>query len=148
MATTICVNTGSGNGLLPDGTKPLPEPMLTDHQWSPMTFILGQFHTRCLNRQSLKIRLKFSCLKFNLNFRGANELKLLLEYHDHDPIILQNQHIETETRWPPFGGWYLRMHFLEWNIWISNNISLEYVSWCRIENMSESAQMMAWCREG
>ena len=30
------VNIGSGNGLLPDGTKPLPEPMLTDHrevQW-------------------------------------------------------------------------------------------------------------------
>ena len=23
---------GSGNGLLPDGTKPLPEPMLTYHQ--------------------------------------------------------------------------------------------------------------------
>ena len=29
MATEIWVNTGSGNGLLPDGTKPLPEPMLT-----------------------------------------------------------------------------------------------------------------------
>ena len=28
----IWVNIGSGNGLLPDGTKPLPEPMLTDHQ--------------------------------------------------------------------------------------------------------------------
>ena len=28
----ILVNTGSGNGLLPDGTKPLPEPMLTYHQ--------------------------------------------------------------------------------------------------------------------
>ena len=26
------VNLGSGNGLLPDGTKPLPEPMLTYHQ--------------------------------------------------------------------------------------------------------------------
>ena len=25
----IWVNTGSGNGLLPDGTKPLPEPVLT-----------------------------------------------------------------------------------------------------------------------
>ena len=24
-------NIGSGNGLLPDGTKPLPEPMLTYH---------------------------------------------------------------------------------------------------------------------
>ena len=28
--------------------------MLTDHQWSPVTFILGQFHKRCLNRQLLK----------------------------------------------------------------------------------------------
>ena len=32
MATEIWVNIGSGNGLVPDGTKPLPEPMLTDHQ--------------------------------------------------------------------------------------------------------------------
>ena len=50
----IWVNIGSGNGLLPDGTKPLPEPMLTDHQWSPVTFILGQFLKRCLNYRSLK----------------------------------------------------------------------------------------------
>ena len=32
MASWIWVNIGSGNGLLPDGTKPLPEPMLTYHQ--------------------------------------------------------------------------------------------------------------------
>ena len=32
MVTEIWVNIGSGNGLLPDGTKPLPEPMLTYHQ--------------------------------------------------------------------------------------------------------------------
>ena len=54
MATEIWVNIGLGNGLLPDGTKPSPEPMLIDHQWSPVTFILGQFHKRCLNHQSLK----------------------------------------------------------------------------------------------
>ena len=30
MATEIWVNIGSGNGLLPDGTKPLPEPILTE----------------------------------------------------------------------------------------------------------------------
>ena len=59
MATKIWINIGSGNGLLPDGTKPLPEPMLTDHQWSPLspvTFILitGQFYKRYLNHQSLK----------------------------------------------------------------------------------------------
>ena len=29
MASRIFVNIGSGNGLLPDGTKPLPEPKLT-----------------------------------------------------------------------------------------------------------------------
>ena len=29
MATQTWVNIASGNGLLPDGTKPLPEPMLT-----------------------------------------------------------------------------------------------------------------------
>ena len=28
MVTQIGVNIGSGNGLVPDGTKPLPEPML------------------------------------------------------------------------------------------------------------------------
>ena len=26
------VNIGSGNGLVPDSTKPLPEPILTNHQ--------------------------------------------------------------------------------------------------------------------
>ena len=38
----------SGSTLAHDGTKPLPEPKLTDHRWSPMTFISGQFHNRCL----------------------------------------------------------------------------------------------------
>ena len=32
MVTEIWVNIGSGNGLLPDGTKSLPEQMLTDYQ--------------------------------------------------------------------------------------------------------------------
>ena len=31
MAAGIYVNIGSGNGSLPGGTKPLPEPMLTGH---------------------------------------------------------------------------------------------------------------------
>ena len=30
MASYIWINTDSGNGFLPDGTKLLPEPMLTD----------------------------------------------------------------------------------------------------------------------
>ena len=47
-------------------TKPLPEPMLTDHQGSPVTFIFGQFHNRCLNHQSLKSSWK---LHYKLSFK-------------------------------------------------------------------------------
>ena len=38
MATWIEVNTGSGNGLLPDGIKPLHEPMLTNDEWGIVAF--------------------------------------------------------------------------------------------------------------
>ena len=34
----IWVNIGSGNGLLPDGTKPLLEPVLTYHQICSVAF--------------------------------------------------------------------------------------------------------------
>ena len=55
VAIEIWVNTGSGNGLLPDDTKPSPEPMLTYHQWGPVIFIWGQFHKRYLSHQSLRL---------------------------------------------------------------------------------------------
>ena len=41
------VNIGSGNGLLPDGTKPLPEPMLSYHQRCSVAFTCEQFQKRC-----------------------------------------------------------------------------------------------------
>ena len=52
-ATRSWVNIGSRNGLLPNGTKPLPEPMLTYHQQGPVVFIGGHYHEiwRC---QSVK----------------------------------------------------------------------------------------------
>ena len=49
----------------------LPESMLTDHQWSQLTFILEQFHKRCHNHQSLK-----SLGKCHSNFPEANELRV------------------------------------------------------------------------
>ena len=72
MATEIWVNIGSGNGLLPNGTKPLPEPMLTDHQLSPVTLISGQFY-EMPQPAITKICLKITNLKFHSNFPGANE---------------------------------------------------------------------------
>ena len=51
----ICFNIGSGIGLLTDGTKPLPELMLTYCQNCPLTFIWGQFHKRYHSNQLLKL---------------------------------------------------------------------------------------------
>ena len=39
MATQIWVNTGSGNDLLSEVTKPLPEPVLTQDQYDPTAFL-------------------------------------------------------------------------------------------------------------
>ena len=51
---------GSGYGLLPGGTMPLPEPMLTDHQSVPLVFIWGPD---------------------NKNLSGANELSVVNEWY-------------------------------------------------------------------
>ena len=74
MVTELWVNIGSGNGLLPDGTKPLPEPMLTDHQRSPVTSIL--ISQEMPQPSTAKIHLNITYLKFHSNFPGANELSL------------------------------------------------------------------------
>ena len=42
MVSQDLVNIGSDNGLVPSGTKPLPEPMLTNHQWGFVAFILSE----------------------------------------------------------------------------------------------------------
>ena len=70
MVAEIWVNIGSGNGLLPDGTKPLPEPMLRS---------LG-IHLRALSLDDVKIpvnktRLKIAVLKWHPGLPGANEIK-------------------------------------------------------------------------
>ena len=41
MATWVSVNIGLGHGLLRDGIKPLPEPMLTNCEWCIVLFASG-----------------------------------------------------------------------------------------------------------
>ena len=45
--STNMINNGSGNGVLPNGTKPLPEPILTFHQWGPVALIWNWFQRKC-----------------------------------------------------------------------------------------------------
>ena len=43
MATQIWVNTGSGNGSFPDGTKPLHESEFINYQWGLVAFNWRQY---------------------------------------------------------------------------------------------------------
>ena len=69
MVPEIWVNIGSGNGLLPHGTKPLPEPMLTYHHKGPMAILL-----EIPEPSSTNITLKIIYPNFHSNLPGANEL--------------------------------------------------------------------------
>ena len=73
LVTEVLVNIDRGKGVLPDGTKPLPEPMLTDHQWCP-----SDTHIRTISQEMPqpsihRIRLKITYINFHSNFPGANE---------------------------------------------------------------------------
>ena len=78
MATEIWVNISSGNGLLPDGTKPLPEPMLTSSVRS------SDIHLRASSQEitqpsitEIIWKIKYMYLKFHSNFPGASELNFM-----------------------------------------------------------------------
>ena len=64
---------GSGNGLVPDGTKPLPEPMLTYHQQGPVAFTWVQ---KIPQPSVTEISWTMTYLKFCSNLPGANELNI------------------------------------------------------------------------
>ena len=55
MAPYDLPNIASGNALLPEATKPLPEPMLAKHQWGLVASTQGQFNWKCSRFLSLYI---------------------------------------------------------------------------------------------
>ena len=78
-------NFGSGNGFVPDGNKPLPEPMLT--------YLLGSsdIHMNAISQeipQSLisKINLKLTYPRFNSNLLEDNELNLNNNWYWHSGV--------------------------------------------------------------
>ena len=75
MASENLVNIGSGNGLLPDGTKPLPKPMLTDHQWDLVTSSFGAISQDILKISVLNMSSKIINSRMLLH-SGANELTI------------------------------------------------------------------------
>ena len=69
LYTIVFVNIGSGNGLLPDGTKPLPTPMLTYHWWGTcICRILFKTQSFLFNY----IHLNMSCVKLRSFYLGLD----------------------------------------------------------------------------
>ena len=54
MVTVIWINICLGNGLLRDGTKSWPEPMLTYHQCALVAFTWRRIHSKCSSNTSLR----------------------------------------------------------------------------------------------
>ena len=97
MATEIWVNIGSGNGLLPDGTKPLTKPMLTFQHKGPVMLIWRAISLEISQPSIIKISLKIIFLRFYWNLPGANELKSKFQkglLHPEDAFL--NEHSITD----------------------------------------------------
>ena len=70
MAIYLWVNIGSGNGLLPDSTKPLPKPMLTYYRG---------IHLRAISRE---VQLNIICnMLFEFTFLKVYIFKIITEYN-------------------------------------------------------------------
>ena len=82
MATEFWVNIGSGNGLLPDGTNPSPEPMLTYHQWGPVVITWGQFHIKWLSHQLFKLARKLISSNFIQISQGSMGKRTIIKFTD------------------------------------------------------------------
>ena len=80
-ATKTEFNIGYDNGLLPDGTKPLPARMLTYHCRYSLAFTWEQFHMRC---STLLIRNLSYTDNMSLNFYDISMgLLIQLTYQTH-----------------------------------------------------------------
>ena len=120
-------NIGSGSGLLPDGTKLLPEPVLTCYLWTYVVLSRGKFHMNC---SRIKL-IEFENFAFKITPRGQ---------------LVNTLRPGQDGR--HFGRQHFRLHFLEWNFF---NFTQNFTEICYldlIDNMSALVQIMAWPRTG
>ena len=97
MVSYVFVNLGSGNGLVPEGTKPLLESRLTYHQWGPMVFIWGQLQcTRYII--SVKYMWKLHALNINHICQESN-ICFTLYMHQQYLLTHTSKHASGADKW-------------------------------------------------
>ena len=85
---TCMVNIISGNGLLPDGIKPLPKHMLT-YQWGSVAFTWGPFHNKYSRYGSINLVWKTKSFKIIVTYPRCKWVKW--------PLLDWNRTIATNT---------------------------------------------------
>ena len=119
------------DGLLPDGTKPLPEPMLTYDWWGSVALTLDQFHRRCSRYQLVKWiwTLCFTITSTSLRGQWVNTLG-------------------PRQNGRHFADDIFECIFVNENVWVPIIISLKFVPKGPINNIPALVQIMAWRRSG
>ena len=123
-------NIGSGNGLLPDSTKPLPEPMLTYSQWGRMALTWDQFHRQFSRFQFVKWVSK-------IHFQNSTSPR-----GEWVNILRPRQNGRR------FADDIFKCIFLNENVWMPIKISMTFVPKGPINNIPALVQIMAWRRPG
>ena len=95
MEGDIWVNIDSDNGLLLDGSKPLPELMLTYHWKGIVTFIWRQFHQRYISHHSRKLAWK----SFIWNFTEISQSPWVNKNYEWSKEQLFLSTIESNLLW-------------------------------------------------
>ena len=95
---------GSGSGLLPTGTKPLPGPILTYHQWGPVIITWGQFHKIYPQPLITEISLTVTYVKLKSNRPEANGLRIhgpgkidIITYPLHNILLVQESNFTKHS---------------------------------------------------
>ena len=95
MALWNLINIDWGNDLVPSGTKPLPQPMLTYHQRSPVLFIWGQLCLNCSSYQSLKWVWKLQPSYQRMGILQKSCTKFINAYSMYGPFKSRNHQRNT-----------------------------------------------------
>ena len=102
MVTKIWINIGSGNDFLPDSIEPLPEPLLTYHNWGFLAFTWGQFHRKCSRYLSLIWLRKLLIWDQTATSHRANELnELCVDHHRNKQHIFTWKCLQNSPWIPP-----------------------------------------------
>ena len=126
------VNIGAGNGLVPSGNKPLPEPMLT--QISVVTWLIYE------------LKLGHAWVITSHSFMRCDYLSMPWT-KTVDKLMSVNT-LRPRQHGRHFADNISKSIFLNENVRILNEISPKFVPKGLISNIPTLDQIMAWCRLG